>query len=223
MLAALVIGGPGPDTSLAGPPIPRPALPVAFDSEIVRLLVEEDSLRVEGTYRFLCRSTGPSTITLFYPYPEDSLLGGAHTESLEGRIPGEAWQPLRFEELPSGVRWWVPVDLGDTLVVRTVYRQALRSTYARYIVTSTQVWGRPLSRARFEVYLPEGAELERASFPFELDPAAPGAPFYSFETEVHAGTGHRHRVAAPQKGETRPAVAPVYAHRHGTRRACLLP
>lgn len=183
LLTALLLGGRGSDTPVTRPPIPRGALPIAFDSEIVRLLVEEDSLRVEGTYRFLCRSTGPSTITLFFPYPEDSLLGAARTAVLEGRAPGGAWEPLRFEEFPSGVRWFVPLDRGDTLEVRTVYRQALRSTYARYIVTSTQAWGRPLSHARFEVYLPEGAELERASFPFELDRAAGGEPFYSFATE----------------------------------------
>ena len=33
----------------------QPSWPVRFDSEIVRIYVEEDSLRIEGIYTLLCR------------------------------------------------------------------------------------------------------------------------------------------------------------------------
>ena len=161
-----------------------PGLPLQFDSELIRLYIVADSLEVDGIYRFLCDARAIPEMTLFYPYPQDSLLGGAHMLRLEARAPRGAWQPARFEEIPRahGGRWWVPLDLGDSLEVRCVYRQALRATYARYIVTTTRHWQRPLSHARFEIYLPKGTSPTRFSFPFRSAQEA-GVQYYFYEAE----------------------------------------
>jgi hypothetical protein len=162
----------------------HPALPLQFDSEIVRLFVEGDSLEVEGIYHFLCRTRRDAIVTTVYPYPADSLLGGARSTLLECRVPGGPWQPLEFKEMPQrpGARWGIPLGLADTLEVRTVYRQALLSNYARYIVTTTQTWGRPLKHARFEIHLPDGAEPLSFSYPFECQEVL-GRSFYLYEAE----------------------------------------
>jgi hypothetical protein len=47
--------------------------------------------------------------------------------------------------------------------VRTVYRQARRAAYGRYIVTTTGAWGEPRRSARFEIRLPAGARPLRFS------------------------------------------------------------
>jgi hypothetical protein len=70
----------------------------------------------------------------------------------------------------------------DTLEIRTIYRQALHSRYARYIVTSTAAWGRPLTHARFEIFLPPGAIPREFSFPFERHLSG-GEVFYVFEAK----------------------------------------
>jgi hypothetical protein len=149
------------------------AVPVTFDSEVIKLFIEEDTLVVDGTYQLLCRPSDLEAMPLIYPFPKDSLLGEARMVLLEGRSPGGRWHPIPFEELPSyisAVRWLVPMDLGDTLQVRAVYHQALHDHYARYITTSTRAWGRPLRQARFEIYLPEHVSPIDFSFPFRADP-----------------------------------------------------
>jgi hypothetical protein len=162
----------------------RDSFPLRFDSESVRLFVEEDTLRVEGTYRFLCRESESPIAALLYPYPADSSLGAARTLSLEGRAPGLPWRPLDFVELPgsAGVRWRVPLDLGDTLEVRTVYLQRTYGRTARYIVMTTHAWQRPLREARFEIHLPAGATPTNFSYPFTRRESAAGV-FYSFEAK----------------------------------------
>jgi hypothetical protein len=185
-LVAFLLWTAGATTLVAAQP-PFPALPLRFDSEVVRLFIEPDSVRVEGLYRFACANREGAPLTLFYPYPSDSLMGGARTLSLEGRATGEVWEPLAFEELPAGrgVRWWVPACRSDTLEVHTEYRQALRAAHAIYIVTTTRVWGRPLRRARFEVFLPVRIAGEPVfSYPFRpLAPRTPeGTLGYVFET-----------------------------------------
>jgi hypothetical protein len=187
-LAGLHLPGAVPGPASADPPARRgpgfTGLPLQFDSELIRLYIVADSLEVDGIYRFLCDAQGAPQMTLFYPYPQDSLLGGARMLLLEARAPRGVWQPARFEEMPAahGGRWWVPLDLGDSLEVRCIYRQARRTNYARYIVTTTRHWQRPLSHARFEIYLPVGATPTSFSFPFR--PQEDGAMrYYVYETE----------------------------------------
>jgi hypothetical protein len=143
--------------------------PLRFESEIVRLLVNADSLTVEGIYVLSCDPDRTGFTTLLYPYPDDPRLGGARTLELACRVrPDPVWQPAAYRELPHnlGAHWRLPLAPGDTLEVRTVYRQALHEAYARYIVTTVHGWRHPLRRARFEIMLPPDAEPTEFSFPF---------------------------------------------------------
>lgn len=162
---------------------PRGGPALDFHSEVVRLDVGPDSLEVQGLYRFLRRADAPPVVPMLYPYPADSLMGGARTVCLEVRTPPGPWQSAAYEELPRfpGVRWHLPTGHGDTLEVRTVYRQALRAGYARYIVTTTGRWRHPLRTARFEVLLPGGARPTYFSFPFVRQGPGAGA-CYLYET-----------------------------------------
>jgi hypothetical protein len=44
------------------------------------------------------------------------------------------------------------------------YRQPLRGRLARYIVTTTQRWGRPIDRAQFSVTVPAALRNVRLSY-----------------------------------------------------------
>jgi hypothetical protein len=148
----------------------RAALPAMFVAEHVALRVVPDSLQVDGVYVFVCRQdTASVPWRLLYPYPQDPLLGDARTVQLAYRLGAQPWQDLSWRELPGGrgALWSLPLAAGDTLRVRTMYRQALRTTYARYIVTTTAAWGQPLQSARFTIHLPPGTVPEEFSFPFE--------------------------------------------------------
>ena len=161
-----------------------PGMPLEFHSEVVRLFVEPDTVTVEGLYRFLCDSSYAEFMSLFYPYPEDSLMGNARTVVADCRAPGASRRPVDFVELPDnrGARWMLPLTLGDTLEVRVVYRQALLDSYVRYILTTTGGWPRPLKHARFEIFLPEGAEPEGFSLPFKRT-VSEGRDCYLYEAE----------------------------------------
>jgi hypothetical protein len=170
---------------------PPAALPLSFVREIVTLTIAGDSLEVAGTYFLRPTGTGGGSLALLYPYPQDERLGAAHTVLLETRAGRADWQASAWRELPggSGARWHLPVTDRSQLAVRTVYRQELRGCYARYIVTTTRAWGRPLERARFEIHLPPGAVPVRFSYPFRPeeradDPSAAagvGGSTYVFE------------------------------------------
>jgi hypothetical protein len=151
-----------------------------FDSEEIVIDVRGDVLEVTGTYHFRIAGGAVSAQPMLYPYPVDPLLGEARTLRLEWRQSDGRWAPLAFEELPPhGVRWRLPATGPESLTVRTVYRQTMRSTYARYIVTTTQAWGQPLRRASFEVRLPPGAKDPQFSYPFR--PKGPSVRVWTYE------------------------------------------
>lgn len=155
---------------------------VSFDSEWIRLAVVDDSLEVQGTYYLVCRPE--ARVSLFYPFPEDSLMGGARMVSLHASTRGAPRRELDWEEGRAGawgIRFHTPPCAGDTIVIDAVYRQALRTNYARYIVTTTRSWRRPLSLARFEIRLPPGAIPIEFSYPFEPRMDSIG-PYYGFES-----------------------------------------
>jgi len=158
------------------------SLPLVFDSERITLEILGDSLEVRGRYLLRCQGRGDASIPLVYPFPQDSLLGGWRFVSLEVR-PGLAGaaKPARWDSLPgrAAVRWWLPPCASDTLIAEAVYRQALHGGYARYIVTSTRAWERPLRHAAFEIRLPAGVEPVEFSFPFAASEGETG--FYRYE------------------------------------------
>lgn len=158
----------------------RPAGRLEFDSEEIVIDLRGDVVEVTGTYHFRVAGGPVPAQPMLYPYPEDPLLCKARTLRLEWRQPDGRWAPLAFEELPPrGVRWRLPATDSDNLTVRTVYRQAMLGTYARYIVTTTQAWGQPLRRASFEVRLPPGARDPSFSHPFQ--PKGPSVRVWTYE------------------------------------------
>jgi hypothetical protein len=164
-------GSDPPSGASSAPPggIVAEGFPLRFDSEVIRLRITGDSLEVDGSYFLVCRRPIDRPLSLIYPFPRDSLLTGARMVSGQLRIGGAPWSSLRFDLLPdpSRVRWWVPPCPGDTIEIRSLYRQGLKTRYARYIVTTTRAWEEPLRHARFEIRLPAGTKPVEFSFPFE--------------------------------------------------------
>lgn len=187
MLASLAICAGARIVHPAEPSTSNPiaeAFPLVFDAEWIWLDIEGDSLRVRGTFLLLCREPVEESIPLFFPFPRDSLLGGARMDSLSFRAGADTTVSGRWEELLDGpgVRWWMPPCPGDSIVADFVYHQEIRAEYARYIVTSARIWGRPLRYAGFEIRLPPGAEPLDFSYPFERRGAGEET-YYAWETE----------------------------------------
>jgi hypothetical protein len=186
--AVLAFGVSAGEGRATGPRVSNPngeAFSLIFDSEWIWLDVVGDSLQVRGTYVLLCRRPTTEAIPLYFPLPEDPLLGGARMVSLAFRAGGaSASTPARWEEVPgaAGVRWWIPPCPGDSVIAEAVYRQKITTGYARYIVTTARGWGRPLRYAAFEIRLPPGAEPESFSYPFARRDSQ-GDTYWFYETD----------------------------------------
>jgi hypothetical protein len=188
VVALLALSTDAPIARAAEPFVSNPigeAFSLVFDAEWVSLDIVDDSVEVRGTFVVLCREPVEESIPLFFPFALDSLMGEARMVSLRFRAGSDSSVAGRWETLPfnPGVRWWMPPCPGDSIVVDFAYRQEIHEDYARYIVTSARLWGRPLRYARFEIRLPPGAEPLEFSHPFERFGEGKEA-YYAWETEA---------------------------------------
>lgn len=182
-LALLPIGSSAGDAD--GPRSGRAApFTVSFDSEWIRISILGDSLEVRGTYFLLCGDQAGARVSLLYPFPRDTLLGAARMVSLHAGVDRADLAAIRWQAVPlmPGIRFETPACAADTIFLEAVYRQALTTSYARYIVTTTRGWHRPLRHARFDIRLPEGASPTEFSFPFEAVEDSTGR-YYTYEVD----------------------------------------
>jgi hypothetical protein len=128
---------------------------VRFDSEVIRVTVDPERITVNGLYRLYNPLPFPVTQWFFYPTPLGGGLEPVDKLQVE-RLPG---RPKAVPELLSPVKkgsreyYRVKVPGRGILEVRAMYSQRHNGAYGRYVLTTTESWGRPLRRAQFELEL----------------------------------------------------------------------
>jgi hypothetical protein len=155
---------------VAGCRQPGPAGPVHFAREEVWLDVRPGVLVVSATYHFTCAAKQPVIGLMSYPFPVDSL--NPYPDSIviaryESGPPAAGLAARSFERNDTAVVFPLRFAPGREDSFFAWYRQPLRSNSARYIVTSTRQWRRPIDRASFRVSVP--ARFRAVELSFEPD------------------------------------------------------
>lgn len=123
-------------------------------------VVMPDTIRVRGEYFF---TTPDSVVTmkLFYPFPVDSHSLYPHAISVE---KGASREKASFDRGSRGILFSVSARRGDTSCVTIVYEQRVTTNSARYILTTTKNWGKPLINSRYTVSVPSDVTLDYLSY-----------------------------------------------------------
>ena len=135
-----------------------PSGPVHFAREEVELNVRPGTLEVTGTYHLMCESETPIAGVILYPFPIDSAHSFPDTVAIRGR---------RFARSDTAVTFTMRFRPGREDSFTAWYRQPLSRNSARYIVTSTRKWNRPIDTARFTITVP--ANLPGAKLNYRAD------------------------------------------------------
>lgn len=157
-------------TALAAATIPDPAHArspsgvLSFQREKIYIAIEKDRIEVRGHY-FFHNETGRAIRTrLVYPFPVDSTMlfpdrisvficaGDGTREEIPSTRAGDIIT-FMIESLPDKV-----------LEVLVVYSQRVLHHEARYILTTTKTWGKPLESAEFFVEVPRDLEILSFSY-----------------------------------------------------------
>jgi hypothetical protein len=117
--------------------------------------VQPGRLEVRGNYHLVSAAADPLVAVLFYPFPLDSTC--TYPDSVE--VVGHD-----FTRSDSGISFRMRFRPGAEDSFFACYRQPLKGRVARYIVTSTRKWNRPIDLAQFRITVPAAFEDVKLSY-----------------------------------------------------------
>ncbi len=155
LLATILIGISFSLTAAAAPP----GSEISFHSEKISISISENRIEIDAEYYFTGPDNRVSTARLYYPFPVDSLH--PFPEDISVNTNG---QDIKFWKSDNGIYFDVSVDTNGTGRVDVRYVQSCLVPSGCYILTSTAEWGKPLTRAEFEITIPWGMEILGCSY-----------------------------------------------------------
>jgi len=123
--------------------------------------MSENQVTTDAQYHF-CNIGGKEIkTTLFYPFP------GKTMEQIDTLV---IWNIKTNEMIPyregkSGVFFGINVDAYGQAAYRIFFQQWIKDKTFKYILTSTQTWGKSLEFANFELQVPANLVVDSLSYP----------------------------------------------------------
>lgn len=152
---------------------------VDFIYEKITLEIKPAELRVTGLYRFQNRFPFDITLPMLYPFPVDEYQDFPHTIDAKSiTVHGERTLNLGFRRLANAIRLDLPMRRKSSAEMKVTYSQRLTGSRARYILTTTKAWGKPIESADYEIILPAELRLDFISLPFDRTDTIAGKRYY---------------------------------------------
>lgn len=130
---------------------------IDFHSEkIIMRISKKGILKLEGRYIFINPYNENVKVSIFYPFPVDSVHQYPKSIYVEG---------MPFKRIEKGISFEVKIQALKKKVVSVKYTQACLRKQARYILKTTNAWGKPLVRAEFVIILPAYFKKVDISYP----------------------------------------------------------
>ena len=141
---------------------------VRFTEEQIDIHVHPDHVHVEGHYVYKNPFPFPVVQGFSIPLPVDATHPMPVQVSVHQRAPGDRSIPVRF--FLGRHRFDLAFSANEEIGLEVRYRQHAPERSARYILTTTEPWRRPLESARYRV-LPRGVQIRSSNY--ELQPIEP--------------------------------------------------
>ena len=140
---------------------PVPAQNLTFYREDLTFRIEGVYFYVNGVY-YLSSSEPPvSPVTLLYPFPTDSIYSTADSLFIYNLTRNEGI--IDYIKKKDMVVFQVGLDTLTAILIS--YRQKYHTGEVRYILTTTQNWGKPLEQANFKLILDKNINIVYFSYP----------------------------------------------------------
>lgn len=122
---------------------------IDFYAENVIIDIRGDRVHVTGKYFFQNRSSLDKKVTIYYPFPVDSVHA----------YPDVIMLDRSFHKDPGGIYFDISIPARTVDSFKILYQQKLNARHCRYITSTTRHWRRPLKTAAFTVVAPVDIKL----------------------------------------------------------------
>jgi hypothetical protein len=139
---------------------PQQKSPVTFSQEYIEFRLDGDKFTVNGIYVFVNHRTKSLAHLITYPFPvPTSKIDSVYVFDTNKGVF------LKFTKQKKGINFEVEFPPNDTVKLNIFYIQSGVSDTARYILTTTQAWGSPLSNAEYSFEADPAHTVKSFSYP----------------------------------------------------------
>jgi hypothetical protein len=138
---------------------------LSFEAEELDFYLENDLWEMDGLFHFANYDSLSTRELIYFPVPSDSLCLPAKIKTLAIQDnSGAEVTPLK--QTKDGFTFFLSLPALSFCSLHINYTQALKSNYAKYIITTSNSWGRPLPYAKYTLH--PGIKVQISSLPFPL-------------------------------------------------------
>jgi len=115
---------------------------------------------VDGLYYFRNTTDAEVRQILFYPFPDVGQYG--EIGFIEITKVGDTISQLA-SQTTKGALFKVQIPANNEITYHIIYGQKLKTNLAKYIITTTQKWGKPFEEADYKLEIPESVTISSFS------------------------------------------------------------
>ncbi len=151
-----------------------------FLGEDIEFHISDTVCFVSAAYHFLNPHEQKIKTRLHYPVPVSNDMVLPHKFEVKDLKTGEDLSFLGYSE---GISFLLEMAPASEKKIRVQYWQRVRKQNFKYILTTTQNWGRGLEWANYEIYMPANLKLEYCSLESDSTDVNSGKALYLFHRE----------------------------------------
>lgn len=135
---------------------------VIFFGEDITFRLDKEYFIVDGIYCFFNETDKPVEKIIYYPFPSHNTTGEVDSISIYNISEQKEENALEISD--NGFRYLLMIAANDTTIYRIGYRQRVRISCVKYILTSTAEWNKPLEWAKYKLVADDKAEINKFSY-----------------------------------------------------------
>ena len=133
---------------------------ISFFREDLIFTLNENNFEVDGLYYFRNTSDKKIQQVIFYPFPDINTYGEISSIKITTRDDTTS-QIASISDFGSLFRLFI--DPNGEVIYNIRYNQRLKSNQARYILTTTQQWGKAFEKANYALKVPANLHIDSLS------------------------------------------------------------
>lgn len=128
---------------------------VEFFKEEITMTITDSTSSISGVYYFRNNTEKDKPFAVAFPFYVDGVSQYPHGIRAY-TVNGDDTLTIETEALEgqNAIRMRIPMKPKEVTVWYLDYTQRIESDYARYILTSTSAWGKPLEEATYRFIIP---------------------------------------------------------------------
>ncbi len=136
---------------------------LSFEAEELQFTLSKGEWEMDGLFHFANYREIEVSQAIYFPIPSDSLSLQPALLALEVIDASEASCQL-IQQTKGGISFMLSMPEKSFCTLRIAYRQSLLGNKAKYIITTANSWGKPLSYASYKLIV--GSETTISKLPF---------------------------------------------------------